>query len=145
MRLSHGLMLTLGLGVTLAACSGGSSTPSGMNCLGSQANLPPAPQLLYPVPGASGVPDAVGILIYEGYGTSPNTITLFNGGQAPVATTPTTLPSTLPTPIASPSQPGTTYAVSFPVLTTNAIYQAQYALPAGCNPKTASFGSFTTF
>ena len=124
MKLSHGLMLALGLCVALAACSGGGSAPSGPNC---QAARPNAPQLLYPIPGTTAVPDNVGILIYEGY-PGPNTITLFNGGLPPVATTATSLPSPLPTPFATPSSSGTMYAVTFPTLASGVIFQTQYAL-----------------
>jgi hypothetical protein len=141
MKSSAALALALPLAVGLAACSGGSSSPSGRVC-----PLPTGatPQLLYPVPGATQVPDAVGILIYQGY--TESTVTLVNGILAPVATTPTSVPTTLPSPIATPSNPNgtTTYAVSFPTLAAASLYSTLYALPAGCSPSTAQFGYFST-
>ncbi len=90
------------------------------------------------------MPDNVGMLIYAGNGQS-DTITLFNGGTATVATAPTALPSPLPSPIASPSNPAAPLvAVSFPLLTTFTIYNVRYALPPPCNPQTANFGFFQT-
>lgn len=143
MKLSHGLMFTLGLGIALAACSGGgSSGPSGPVCTTPAAQVP---ELLYPTTASSAVPDAIGILIYQGYAASPNTISLVNGVLAPVTTAATAVPSPLPTGAATPSRAGgTTYAVTFPALASASLFGVYYALPPNCNPSIAQFGYFLT-
>ena len=103
------------------------------------------PQQLYPLPGATNVPDGVGILIYQGYQSSANTVSLVDGVLSTVATSPTAVPLPLPTGAASPSRSGgTTYAVTFPLLRSGATYTVNYTLPTGCNPLTAQFGYFAT-
>jgi len=140
MKKSQAFTLAFVAGVALAACSGGGgSSPNAPACV-----KPSPPQLLYPVPGTTMVPDNVELLIYASNGQS-DTITLFNSGTASVATTPTSLPSPLPTPIASPSNPSAqVVAVTFPTLAPESIYEVRYALPANCNPPVASFGFFQT-
>jgi hypothetical protein len=139
MKRSNGFALALLLGAGLAACSGGgNSGPSGGSCV-----KPTAPQLLYPIPGSTAVPDTLNVVIYAGNGQS-DTITLFNGGVE-VATTPTTLPTTLPSPMASPTNPAAPIiAITFQTLSVATTYDVRYALPAPCNPTTASMGGFVT-
>jgi hypothetical protein len=62
-----------------------------------------------------------------------------------VATTPTTLPTTLPSPMASPTNPAAPIiAITFQTLSVATTYDVRYALPAPCNPTTASMGGFVT-
>ena len=114
-RLSSGLLV---LAALLAAC-GGASTPgtptpahtstvslSGATCPPpSPVPTPLPPVLIYPVPGASAVPDNLSAVVFAGsydgtYGPGYYTLTASTGTPVPVGT-PTAAPSPLPTPAAT--------------------------------------------
>ncbi len=105
--------------------------------------------MVFPVPGASRVPDDVTDLISVG-GSQPS-ITLQAGSAEALTTTPTVVPSPLPSPIATP-YPGTIVydAVALPVLTANTTYAvyARVLLKESCtgtqSPRQELIGSFTT-
>lgn len=113
--LSSGL---LALAAILAACGGDSNpgTPapthtssvvmSGATCPPpSPVPTPLHPVLIYPMPGATAVPDNLAAVIFAGtydatYGPGYYTLTASTGSPVPVGT-PTTAPSPLPSPAAS--------------------------------------------
>jgi hypothetical protein len=134
MKINARMGFAMLLAATAAACSSKSSPV--VNC-GLPPPLPiPELILLYPAPGATGVPDAIGSLVLSGNGEDyygPTTIaltTMSTGGGVTVVAqgTPGPAPSPLPSPLATPSElgadapnsglpvptlsPATTYSVS---------------------------------
>jgi hypothetical protein len=103
--------------------------------------------MLYPIPGATNVPDDVGIVIYAGY-SGAGTISLAKNGAAPrVRAVPTPVPNPLPVPIASPVDGDVpTFAAAFPSLDPASTYTVTFnsgQSGACANPKT-NLGSFST-
>jgi hypothetical protein len=156
-RVGLALFLAVAAGV---ACSS-KSTPV-VNC-GLPPPLPiPELILLYPAPGATGVPDAIDSLVFSGNGEDyfgPTTIALTtmstDGAVSVVAQgTPGPAPSPLPSPLATPSglgidtpnsglpvptlSPATTYSVS-------RTYEDFSEQPPTCRTKISeTLGTFTT-
>ena len=104
--------------------------------------------LLYPIPGATSVPDDIGIVIYAGY-DGAGTITLAKTAAGPkVHAVATAVPSPLPSPIASPVDGDVpTFAAAFPPLDPASTYAVTFNSggPSGAceNPKT-NLGTFST-
>lgn len=104
--------------------------------------------LLYPVPGATSVPDDLGIVIYAGY-SGAGTITLAKNVAAPkVHAVATAVPSPLPSPIASPIDGDIPkYAAAFPPLDPASTYTVIFNSggPTGpCENPITKLGSFST-
>ena len=131
------------VGVAAVGC-GGNSQPSGCGLL-----IPSPPELNYPLPGATGVPDAPGELI-----VSPNllsgTYSLIGGGATVALGAPSTaLPNPLPTPNDAPSEPPNEPLYVFPIGTLRAstTYRVYFdsQSPSVCGVSTTgTIGSFTT-
>ncbi len=133
--------------LAVSACSGGGGSASGPSCAPGTLESP-APQLLYPIPGSTGVPSTVGVLLYANPSNQAGFITLGSGGSVPIVTaSPTSLPSPLPSPIATPSVAGARIeAASFGPLASGApvgVY-LNVSSAAGCPTTALAFGSFQT-
>jgi hypothetical protein len=121
----RGLAALLFVSSLVLGCSG---NPGVATC--SAIFYYPEVQLLYPIPGSTGVPVDVGVLVYRGT-TSHSPVALASApislgvGPSPsITTVPTSLPSPLPSPAATPDQPnGIPYAVALPTLSPNTAYQ----------------------
>jgi hypothetical protein len=154
------LMLALALPAIALGCaveeSHGGAAPGG-DCTYDY----PAVELLYPIPGATGVPPNIGVLVYQGtyqgtplaQSTSPANVPIALGVTAPpsIGTPPTSVPSPFPSPAATPYGPsgGSAYAVALPTLSPNTTYQV-FATQnvGGCiepgQTVQSHIGSFTT-
>ena len=122
------LATLLFLGALVLGCSGNQRFTGVGYC--DHIDYTPAVQLLYPIPGATGVPVNIGVLVYRGTPlgtpTSPASVPISLGvGPSPSITTePTSVPSPLPSPAATPDQPnGSVYAVALATLSPNTTYQ----------------------
>lgn len=130
------------LSVFLAACTGG----------GANADLQPTicPQiivlktLVYPAPGSTNVPDALGSVVISGAGTQI-TLQPASSAQAPIVVETTgPVPSPLPSPNAQPKGP----LVAFPVGTLAPASTYYVVVQDGTGPcpeaQPTNVGSFTT-
>lgn len=134
----------------LTSCSGASSSsgPKPVPCpLGAAQAVPAPPDLLYPMPNASGVPDGNFTLV-AGYGTftpPPIEIVPANGGAAIAGAAWGPPPSPLPSPAATPrSSSETLYASAIPALAPHTTYNAQVTFGSAPCQTTETAGSFTT-
>jgi hypothetical protein len=143
----------------LVACGGGADPNSPIataTCGPPPPSAPPSLFLVYPMPGATGVPDDIGIVVVAGVaGTSQDSVTLSSaGGSVPVGAF-TAAPSPLPTPHVTPGAqfgPGVAYsAVPVPTLSPATTYTVKNAYPDWAdNPPsctttvTQTLGTFTT-
>jgi hypothetical protein len=136
--------------LTLGAAFVGCANVTGYGaCNGSY--LGPSVKLLYPLPGATGVPDDAGVLVY---GTAQNylpatsvPIALRAGTASPIATVPTPVPNPYPSPAATGLN--SVYAVALPTLDGGTTYKVLATVSSGnCyGPGTLvqePIGSFTT-
>jgi len=147
-------LLVCAIGSVLSACGGsqtGSTTPSQPFCPVSK----PFVQLLYPIPGTTGIATSVGQMVFASTGVTRIQLAI---GTYPykgkLRTKPAPLPNPLPTPIATPGPYAqyltTTFAVSFVTLQPHTLYDVQsWEVPNPCSPDPfppswASLGSFTT-
>ncbi len=122
----------------------------GAACSGNGAALPPCALPLQPVfamidpsPGATGVPDNLGEIVFEGFGPSRVTLT---GGTQTIALT--LVPAPTPTPTPQGALPQSIAALSTP-LSASTNYTASYTVTisgSACASQsyTADAGSFTT-
>lgn len=152
------LAVSLGAIAVLAACSGGGSTdPTSPGCGSPPPSAPPSLYLVYPIPNATAVPDALGTLVFAtGSGVnSQESVTLSNAKTSIQVGAFIAQPSPLPSPrvtpggafsgdisyVAAPApplSPETTYTVSY-------TYQDWANNPPSCMaPVTEPLGSFTT-
>lgn len=133
----------------LAACGAGTvgalgtSSPAQPVSCNSPWPFPPGlPNLDYPAPGATNVPDNVGVLIFQSfegsYSASSFALTSASGN---VQVTATAVPSPLPTGLSSTS---IYYALAIPNLATNTQYTVNYTFGNICGQETLQLGSFTT-
>ncbi len=130
------------LAVLAAAGCGGSKDAPG--CPG--VARPYAGQLLYPIPGASGVPVSAGSLVLSGVPGS-EFVSVVGPDGAVVMAKPGPAPSPLPEPIATPSQPGARSGLAYPPLASDTTYEVTYVGSAGLTcylPVGGSLGTFTT-
>jgi hypothetical protein len=122
----------------------------GAACSGNGSTLPPCPLPVQPIfamidpsPGATGVPDNLSDIVFEGFG--PGHVTLSGGTQTTVLTLE---PAPTPTPTPQDGIPQFIAALSTPLLaSTN--YTASYIVTtSGSNCASGSYtpdaGSFTT-
>ena len=139
------------IALALAACGGASSpsSPSPVPCplaAGAYA-IPAPPDLLYPIPGATGVPDGNFTLVV-GYSTTPPALQLVTGsGGIPTLSSNAwgPAPSPLPSPAATPrSSSETLYGLSVPGLAAHTTYTAQVTFGSPPCQSTETAGSFTT-
>lgn len=129
----------------LAACGGSTQNRVGPPGIPCAVPLPP-PAMLYPMNGATNVPDGNFTLVYAFiYGKSvslvPATATL------PVSVVPTAVPSPLPSPAATPEPGHVPVAFAVPSLqshTTYSVYSLFTPLDMSCTPASGLVGSFTT-
>jgi hypothetical protein len=124
----RGLAALLFVSALVLGCSGNQPFTAVSTC--GAIDYYPVVQLLYPVPGSTGVPVDVGVLMYQGtpIGASPGPasvpISLGVGPSPPITTVPTSVPSPLPSPAATPHQPaGSAYAVALSTLSPDTVYQ----------------------
>jgi hypothetical protein len=138
-RVAFGYLI-VALVLPLCACGGaGAKPPCGPN------GLPPA-TLLYPINGATNVPDGnFSMVMSFQYGFV--SLAPANGGT-PVSVSPTAVPSPLPSPSATPEPGFTPYAVSVTALQSGTTYTVLSSFPndvdVPCTPVTVKIGSFTT-
>jgi hypothetical protein len=128
----------------LSACGdSGGSTPCG-----TLPNLP-APALLYPIPGAVGVPDSPGYIVVSGVGPAYGTIYLKSpSGSNIYANAIGPVPSPAPSPEASAPAGSTPQAAPIPSLAAGTLYGV-YFDSAGASPcvqgqVSGLIGSFST-
>jgi hypothetical protein len=136
----------------LSACSGSSTTPSHPFCPVSK----PFVELLYPIPGSTGVSANVGQMVFASNGITRIRLEI---GPYPFSGTLRTkaepVPNPLPTPIATAGPYAqyltTRFAVSFVTLQPHTQYNAQaYVVPNPCSggepfpPGWSNIDSFTT-
>ena len=146
------LVATSGLAATLASCS---VNPMASFCSGSVQIKPNAiPQLVYPVPGYTKVPDNAAFIVVA-YPASPalaQTITITPNGGAAYSLGPMgAVPPVVPKPHAKvlPGQ-GAEYAVTLPTLTPKTSYTVNYRVvtqATACAQTTTStyyMGNFKT-
>jgi hypothetical protein len=120
----------------------------------------PGPQLLYPIPGATGVPTAAGYLVFA-TADSPldfnASLVPATGADVPVAAlgpppVPLPTPIATPFPIAKPGEPAIVYGASHPALAASTTYQVRFPALTESTPGCALpiavpldyAGSFTT-
>ena len=136
-------------GALLAACAGTtSSDPTPVPCpLAAQQALPAPPDLLFPIPNATGVPDGNFTLVV-GYGSftpPPLEIVPASGGSAIAGSAWGPPPTPLPSPAATPrSSSETLYASTIPPLSAHTTYNAQVTVGTAPCQTTETAGSFTT-
>jgi hypothetical protein len=129
---------------SLAACGdSGGSTPCA-----SQPNLA-APQLLYPIPGSSGVADSPGFIVVSGVGPASGSIYLKPPtGSNIYANSLGPVPSPAPSPAASAPAGSTLLAAPIPSLAAGTAYGVYFnsngASPCVQGQVSGSIGSFTT-
>jgi hypothetical protein len=131
----------------LAACDGGASViTGGAPPPGGGVPCPvavPLQQLVYPAPGSTAIPAALGTLVVAGPIAS---LTLQPAlGTALVASTPTAVPSPIPAPNATP-RTNPLGAFAAPVLSAATTYTVTAQAPGTgpCVPGPQTLGSFTT-
>jgi hypothetical protein len=135
-------IVSASLGATLAGCS-----PSPNYACPALAF--PGPQLVYPVPGATGVSSAAGYLVFATAQSPANfkaSLVPATGASVPVAALGAP-PVPLPSPIASPLALATVYGASHPALAARTTYDVDFASEPGsayCSFPVESSGSFTT-
>jgi hypothetical protein len=137
--------------IALAACAGGttSTAPSPVPCpldAGAVA-IPAPPDMLYPMPNATGVPDGNFTLV-AGYGNfAPPTPKLVpvNGGAAVSGGAWGPAPTPLPSPAATPRFSGETlYGSAIPALSAHTNYNVEVTVGTPPCQTTETAGSFTT-
>lgn len=135
----------------LAACGGGSASsgPTPVPCplaAGAYA-IPAPPDLLYPIPDATAVPDGNFTLVV-GYGTAtppPAQLVPANGGTTVIGGAWGPPPVPLPSPAATPrSSSETLYGAQVPVLAAHTSYNVQVTVGNPPCQTTETAGSFTT-
>lgn len=138
------------MALVLTACGGAGASMSGpVPCpLEAGANAIPAPpDLLYPIPNATGAPDGNFTMI-AGYGPfAPPTAQVVpsNGGATVTAGAWDAPPSPLPSPAATPrSAMETLYGAQVPSLMPRTTYSVQVTVGTPPCQTTETAGSFTT-
>jgi len=149
MKPSVHLVVLTGLTI-IAACGGGSGTGTTMPVpCPLELAQPAPPDLLYSIPGATGVPDGNFQLIV-GYPTTPfapPVLAPTPAGPSTTGATFTAAPTPLPSPMATPrSSIEMLFGSAIPALQSATTYEVTFtfgpAIP-GC-PNTENAGSFTT-
>ncbi len=109
--------------------------------------LPLPPDLLYPMPGATGVPDGNFTLVV-GYSVKPPAMQLVTAGAGIPGLSSNAWgppPSPMPSPAATPrSSSEVLYGLAVPALAAHTTYDAQVTFGAPPCHATESAGSFTT-
>jgi hypothetical protein len=140
------LLAPVTLASALAACS---PTQTACSLVAPPINFA-NPQLLYPIPGAVGVPDNAKFLVLAT--TSQVTLAGNLSLTAPGVNQPLVqgaVPSPLPSPMASPPPGASEFGAALPPLAPHKTYNVTYVLHAAVDPcaptnTTANLGSFTT-
>jgi hypothetical protein len=134
--------------IVATGCGGGAPAPSPTTspCIYNPPALPVL-NLIYPMPGATGVPTDIGVLVYAG---SENEAVDLEVGSTPFFSDGATIvPSPLPSPAATAGPGEQLYAVKIGALAANTKYTALWTgeLPTcggAVEAETFPFGSFTT-
>jgi len=118
--------LVLGAAAVMAACSSQAVSPIGGSPCPALALL--GPQMLYPIPGATGVPTAAGMIVVAGSLQANDVVELTPAGGMTLDLGPLgPAPSPLPSPAATPAQAGASpSAVSYPALQSATTYTVSY-------------------
>jgi hypothetical protein len=135
-------------GVAIAALA------SGIGCSGSplpgtaicHEPLIPAEELLYPIPGATGVPTAAGSLVFGGGLPGVPVVLSANGAQTKLGNM-VAAPSPLPSPMASAPAGFVLSSAPYPALDSATKYTVSIILDFGgaaCPATVLTAGSFTT-
>lgn len=131
----------------LCACGGGTATPHPTPAPCPEFPIPAPPDLLYPMPNATGVPDGNFTLVV-GYGTfppPPAEIAPANGGTAVAAGAWSAPPSPMPSPAATPrSSSETLYGAPVPALASHTTFEVDVTVGTPPCQQTETAGSFTT-
>jgi hypothetical protein len=136
-------------GPALALALGCSNTPMVPNTtlVCNIADIP-ALQLLYPIPGATGVPTAAGSLVFAGAPDASLTVLLSASGTTLTLGAPVAAPSPLPSPLATPTPIASGLSSApYPSLAPATTYRVSYELTGTTGPCAhvlVSPGSFTT-
>ena len=122
-------------------CSG-SPTPGKVIC---HEPLLPVEQLLYPIPGATGVPTAAGSLVFGGALPGGSVVLSANGVQTKLGNM-VAAPSPLPSPMASPQAGWVLSSAPYPALASATTYTVLVVLEFGpaCPVTVTTKGEFTT-
>ena len=144
MRVASRCLIVALIGL-LSACGGSNADPRKLVQCGPIGQ--PAATLLYPIDGATNVPDGNFTMVMSfDYGFV--SLATANGGTPVSMSGPVAVPSPFPSPSAT-AEPGfTPYALSIPVLQSHTTYTVSSAFPndvdVPCTPTTVKIGSFTT-
>jgi hypothetical protein len=139
------VVLAFGTGCSSSSSPGVAPTPPGV----CPAIAIAAPQLAYPIPGATGVPTAPGDLVF--YGSLPGTFagTLRSSTSGTLALGPFgAAPSPLPSPLATPDtdsgsvSPRPLAGVPYPQLAAGTTYTISFTMSGSC-PMTVSEPAYT--
>ncbi len=126
----------------VAACGGGTGTPH-QTCVALP--VPAPPPMIYPQPGATGVPDGNFVMVLAfSYAQATS---LMNGSNSVGPLAPTAVPSPLPSGAGTPFPEATPAAYSVPALQHATTYtvSASFAVQtAGCPSQEIDVGAFTT-
>jgi hypothetical protein len=145
-RLLFGMLVPAA--ATVSAFAGCDTLGNGCNtnCCGTNPRpLQPAPpQLLYPIPGATGVPTAAGSLVFSGT-PAPGLTAELLGGATPVALFIAPPPSPRATPSAGATSAPPAVA-AYPALAAGTTYTVVFNVtpPVVCGISQYDDGSFTT-
>jgi hypothetical protein len=130
----------------LAGCAGGNGCNTDCCGIRDLPFQPGPPQLLYPIPGATGVPTSAGSLLFAGT-PAPGLTPELLGGAAPIPLFIAPAPSALPSPRATPGPGGGTLSsATYPALAAGTTYTVVFdvAKPVVCEIDQYDAGSFTT-
>jgi hypothetical protein len=136
-------------GALIAAAAGIAACNDATGIAPCSVTTLPAPQLLYPKPGAVGVPDNAQLLVIDNVGPNGGNLVILQPGGLTIAAGPLGVaPSPLPSPAASPASTAVPQSAAIPNLNPATAYSVLfYAAPAtNCTDPQASgtIGSFVT-
>jgi hypothetical protein len=141
------LKVSLGVAALASAigCSGSDPAPGTGIC--SEPAIP-SEQLLYPIPGATGVPTAAGSVVFAGSLDAASRVVLTAGGVEKQLGTLVVPPSPLPSPMATPAIAGSPLSSApYPALASATTYTVSITFDFGsaaCPAPVLTEGSFTT-
>lgn len=133
------------LGIMLTAGCGGGAAPQHFPCPAGipGSNIVPAPpDLVYPAPGSSGIPDG-NFTAVVAYGVQPPGKLEISGAAVVYAGAWTSPPSPLPSPSASAPPSDAFFGAPVPQLSAKTLYTVLYQVPGPCNSP-QQLGTFTT-
>ncbi len=137
------------LAALVAACGGGAAAPSPTPTICPEFPVPAPPTLIYPISGATGVPDGNFTLVIASFNSAtppPAVLVPASGGTSVTSGPPGPAPSPIPTPAATPQPGQTTYGLAIGALAPGTTYNVTFTfgpiVPGCTGPETS--GQFTT-